>query len=144
MTDHLFPTPTRLRYLADAEAGTLPLLLTVAMVELKTAGWIELHGSIDGPEPQRWRPTAYGRAIAAVRVLEREDGRHIVAETGDADTPRVLGDAMKSSAAYHAWFIAVNGGYASTKTVHQAREELRHMAASLLAESTTVQEGTDD
>jgi hypothetical protein len=156
MTDHLYPTPSRLRYLAEAEAGTLPLLLTVAMAELKTAGWIELGNiPIDGPEPQRWRPTAYGRAIAAIRVLEREDGRHIVAETGDEDEPRVLGDAMP---VHHAelppgltcsggsWLVSIRigdgGSYAVADTKHQAHEELRHMAASLLAaESTTVQEG---
>jgi hypothetical protein len=142
MTDHLGVTPTRLRYLAEAEGGTLPLLLTAAQAELKTAGWIELHGRIDGPEPMVWRPTAYGRAIAAIRVLEREDGRHIVAETGDGDVPRVLGEAWREAGP---WLCRVNNGgwYATVNTKHEAREELRHMAATLLAAETptTVQEG---
>jgi hypothetical protein len=137
MTDRLFPTPTRLRYLADAEAGHLPERLSIAQYELLSAGWIEVDGVLG-----KWRPTAYGRAIAAVRVLEREDGRRIVAETGDEDEPRHLGDAWPEA---RRWLCRVNNGgwYATVNTKHEARAELRHMAATRLAAEppTTVQEG---
>lgn len=88
MSDRLHPTPARLALVAEAEAGTLPLLLTARMVECKDAGWIEL-ATPAGP----WRPTPYGRAIKAIRIQDRDDGKHVIAETGDPDQPRHLGDA---------------------------------------------------
>lgn len=136
MTDRLHPTPRRLAWLDDAEAGRLPELLSVAMGELLTAGWIEPAGVLG-----EWRITALGRAIRAVRLLVRVDHQHIVAETGDGDSPRVLGDATRM--AKSRWLIHVNGRYATRRTAHEASAELRHMAATALAADPafTVQEG---
>lgn len=160
MADRLYPTKTRLALLDQMDNGQVLTDITVdhdlillfpyaptqwqdrtavtaKAREMEAAGWCEeREGGID------WQPTAYGRAIRAVRVFDRDDGKHIVAETGDPDEPRHLGDA-KTIKPGRQWLITVGRHAAARDRVHEAREELRHMAATALAADPafTVQEG---
>lgn len=150
MSDHLHPTPTRLALLADIDAGRVfrdaaghdyisgGRKVSAQALEMRDAAWCALP---DGPG-RPWTLTAYGRAIRAVRVLDRDDGDHIVAETGDPDEPRHLGDA-KPIKPGRQWLITVGQHAAARDRVHEAREELRHLAATALAADPafTVQEG---
>lgn len=140
MTDRLYPTPRRLGVLADVADGKLTAghRLRAFEYELIVAGWIAEPAGPDQP----YTVTALGRAIREVRIHEREDGKHIVAECGDPDQPRHLGDAVKTAIGRR-WLVTARGGLnTAVNTVHEAREELRHMAATALAATyTTVQEG---
>lgn len=161
-TERLHPTPSRLALLDEVDAGNVVRdaigqnynsarrKVTAEMRDMEADGWVVL---LPGDEPRTWQLTAYGRAIAAVRVLEREDGKHIVAEVGDGDKPRHLGDAMPVVRAVLPPHLRVSGGrwlvhvektYAVRPTKHEAREELRHMAATLLAAETTTAHTTED
>ncbi len=131
MTDHLYPTPSRLALLDEAIADQL-FGPSARITELERAGWIEPYD----PPSSRWRATAYGRAIRDVRILDF--GPHlIVAETGDPDEPRYLGGAVPAPG--KAWLIQLarqESGPVAVQGKHAARAELRHMAASLLAAET--------
>lgn len=103
--------------------------------ELEAAGWVEPANGTGEP----WTVTPLGRAIREVRIVPGAD--HIVAECGDDDEPRHLGEAWKTRVG---WLVKVGTLHVAANTVHQAREELRHMAAVALAADptfTTVQEG---
>jgi hypothetical protein len=135
MTARLYPTPHRLRIVAEAETGTLPHLLDQRAAELAAAGWLE---RIPDGDTWRWAPTAYARAITAVRIAEH--GKHLTAETGDATEPRRLGDAWCYERGY--WLVKIAELHATASTKTEARELLWHMAARHLADNpTTVQEG---
>jgi hypothetical protein len=123
----LHPTPNRLDILADAIQDRL-FGPSHEVDELEAAGWIEPYP----PPSSRYRATAYGRAIAAIRVLNFRD--EITVDCGGADQPRRLATATRGHGGRQ-WVIRI--GNTSTpvnvRSKHALREELRHLAASLLA-----------
>jgi hypothetical protein len=151
MTDRPHPTPSRLALLDEVAAGNVfrdaighnyisaGRKVTAEMRDMEAAGWVAL---LPGDEPRTWQLTPYGRAIAAVRILDFGD--HLVAETGDPDQPRHLGDATPAQTAPKwLWNVRVGDAETAVRRKHWAREELRHMAATRLAAEppTTVPEG---
>jgi hypothetical protein len=146
-TQHLFPTPARIALLDEIEAGRVfrdrlgeshirgGARVTGRLVELEAAGWARCPSDED---VTTWRLTAYGSAIHTIRILDF--GHHIIAECGDPDEPRVLGDAVKADIG-RTWLLTVGAQKTATRNRHAAREELRHAVALVLAAESTVQEG---
>jgi hypothetical protein len=151
MADRLYPTPARLALLDDIAASNVfrdaigdsyisgHRKVTAEIRDMQTAGWVSLP---PGDGTRTWQLTPYGRAIAAIRILDF--GAHIVAETGDPDEPRVLGQAIPGPR--RSWSVALTTG--QPVAVHgkaAAVAELRHMAATALAaEYTTTSRVLDD
>lgn len=144
MADHLALTPARKALLDDIDAGRVirdeadndyvagGVKVNDRVREMQDAGWCDVAS---GGGVRTWALTPYGRGVKSVRLMDW--GHHMVAETGDADDPLVLGEA--APATHRRWAVHV-GETALVRTKHAARLELRHMAALVLAEST-VQEG---
>jgi hypothetical protein len=108
------------------------ITVTARARELERAGWAEeREGGID------WQATPYGRAIRDIRVLDFGD--QIIAEMGDEDEPRVLGQALDGAPVVgYRWQLLVGKTQSLTKTKNEAREELRHQAALVLAAETSA------
>jgi hypothetical protein len=144
-TQHLFPTPARMALLDEIEAGRVfrdvagesyirgGARVTSRLVELEAAGWALCPSDED---VTTWRLTPYGAAIHTIRILDF--GEHIVAECGDPDEPRVLGDAVKAGVG-RTWLLTVGAQKTATRNRHTAREELRHAVALVLAAEAGAQ-----
>lgn len=123
MTTHLEVTEARLATLRQAIDGTLPVFLKPDAAELAVAEWIRLGNRM------QWEPTEYGKAIAAVWIIDTH--HELIAYTGPTDERISIGDAIPVGTA---WQVYIRPEvYGTARDRDEARSVLWHMAAQALA-----------
>ncbi|GAA4681190.1 hypothetical protein [Phytohabitans rumicis] len=140
---YLHPTPARRALRDEIAAGRVfrdaagddylsgERKVSTVVREMEAAGWVTLGALGAGRATALWAPTAYGHAVDVVRILDfgTEASPQMVAEVGDADTPRVLGHVVYlPTRTSFRWQVTVGGVVAVVRKRPEAWGELWHRA----------------